>query len=217
MSSSSSHSLSPQISTCSHTSPLLSASQYILPPSPNWYSSHVVDANPTTGWFVYACKNIALTWKYDQETWETPRLISHFRNHHSKISALGFSHTLSKENLLASVSSDGVLKLWEANSLLELSSLSLLSPQNHSQDDYLVQTIAWSHHHHLLACGDSLGRVLIHFFLPSSALHSSLDSKKSLPSRSREFSCLQKSKDPIFSLSFSKSTKSLLAIGTKTG
>lgn len=88
-----------------------------LPASPNWYCSHVMDAN-TEGMFVFGARRDVMV--FDVTCYPAK---SHgvFRAHRDKVSALALSpHQRENTNLCCSGSEDGKLKIWKTESKEQL-------------------------------------------------------------------------------------------------
>ncbi|XP_036380032.1 gem-associated protein 5 [Megalops cyprinoides] len=124
----------------------------LLPASPNWYCSRSSDTN-AKGIFGFGAKN---TIYLISVTASSPVVVGELNGHREKVSGFAFCHHPGEENLCASTSDDGTVKIWDINEKVAL--------KDHKAHQSTITALHWSPvEKDLVVSGDEKGIVVCYW------------------------------------------------------
>jgi len=83
----------------------------VIPASPNWYCSRVIDSNESK-LIVYGARNCVYIYNYEEYP---PAYLGVYTGHREKITTLSLCHNEDYSSLCCSASEEGAVKVWDTN------------------------------------------------------------------------------------------------------
>ncbi|KAJ8348614.1 hypothetical protein SKAU_G00272030 [Synaphobranchus kaupii] len=160
----------------------------LLPASPNWYCSRSSDTN-SNGIFGFGARNTVYLINI---TASSPVVVGELNGHKERVSGFAFCHHPSQDNLCASTSDDGTVKIWDINEKVTL--------KEHKSHQGTITALHWSPvEKDLVVSGDEKGIVACYW-------HNRDDTQTFFPEPRN-----------IFCLSCSPHNGNYIAVGYKDG
>ncbi|XP_066572558.1 gem-associated protein 5 isoform X1 [Amia ocellicauda] len=160
----------------------------LLPASPNWYCSRSSDAN-AKGVFGFGAKNSVYLISI---TSSSPVVVGELIGHRERVSGFTFCHYLGQEDLCASSSDDGTVKIWDCERKIML--------KEHRAHQSTITALHWSPlEKDLVVSGDEKGVVVCYW-------HNRNDTQSFFPEPRN-----------VFCLSCSPHNENYIAVGYKDG